>query len=192
MVDDNSKNSFKDMISGIAPLKRKSKTFNKFLMQKNLEPAHQVKQKINKLELDLLANKYDQSIKKENPEIQNNLPLFEDFEKVSPQSKLEYRDFGITIKQMRTLKAGKMPIKEMIDLHGNTKNEAQILVNNLLNNQKNCVVLIIHGKGYNSENKESTLKSWLNSYLKKCGQVKAFCSANAYDGGAGAVYVWIK
>jgi DNA-nicking Smr family endonuclease len=56
-------------------------------------------------------------------------------------------------------------------------------------------VLVVHGRGLNSENKICVLKEnlpvWLSTgSLKRV--VLAFCTARPYDGGTGAVYVMLR
>jgi DNA-nicking Smr family endonuclease len=53
-------------------------------------------------------------------------------------------------------------------------------------------VRIIHGKGLSTPNRPPVLKARLNTWLQQCGDVLAFCSTPAHDGGTGAVYALLK
>ncbi|MDH5660200.1 MAG: Smr/MutS family endonuclease, partial [Gammaproteobacteria bacterium] len=58
-------------------------------------------------------------------------------------------------------------------------------------NQKRYV-RIIHGKGYRSEQKIPVLKTHVAYWLPQHRDVMAFSSAQARDGGTGALYVILK
>lgn len=101
-------------------------------------------------------------------------------------------------KIIKTLKQGKFPIQANIDLHGSNCEEAAFKVKNFISDSIyhgfRCV-MIVHGKGNNSENKTSVLKEqlakWLSQgFLRK--KVLAFCSARQYDGGTGATYILLR
>ncbi|MDB4444649.1 Smr/MutS family protein [bacterium] len=105
---------------------------------------------------------------------------------------------GLGHKLMRRLKKGQFPIQDYIDLHGLTKQEAEIEVRNfLLESHKlglRCV-LIVHGRGLNSPDSFPVLKDGLPVWLNR-GPVKrivlAFATAKPYDGGTGAIYVLLR
>ncbi len=105
---------------------------------------------------------------------------------------------GFSRKLMRRLKKGQFPIQDYIDLHGLKKQEAEIRIRDfLLKSQRlglRCV-LVVHGRGLNSENNIPVLKErlpiWLNrSPVKKI--VLAFSTARTYDGGTGAIYILLR
>jgi DNA-nicking Smr family endonuclease len=99
---------------------------------------------------------------------------------------------------MQRLKKGQFPIQDYVDLHGLTKQEAEIRVRDfLLQSQRlglRCV-LVVHGRGLNSENHIPVLKERLPAWLSR-GPVKklvlAFSTARPYDGGTGAIYVLLR
>ena len=105
---------------------------------------------------------------------------------------------GFSRKLMKKLKKGEFPVKDHIDLHGMTKKEAEITVRNfLIQSQKRgyrCV-LIVHGRGLNSPDSFPVLKEGLPRWLGR-GPVRkivlAFSTARPYDGGTGAVYVYLR
>lgn len=105
---------------------------------------------------------------------------------------------GFDRELMKKLKKGEFPIQDHIDLHGLTRQEAQVAVKGfILNSYKlglRCV-LIIHGRGLNSPESFPVLKEGLPIWLGR-GPVKrivlAFSTARPYDGGTGAVYVLLR
>ena len=105
---------------------------------------------------------------------------------------------GFSRKLMKRLKKGEIPIQEYVDLHGLTKQEAEIRIKNfLLRSQQlglRCV-LVVHGRGLNSEDHIPVLKERLPVWLTR-GPVKkivlAFSTAMPYDGGTGAIYVLLR
>lgn len=106
--------------------------------------------------------------------------------------------YGFSRKLMRRLKRGQFPIQDHVDLHGLTKQAAEIRVRDfLLQSSRRGLrcVLIVHGRGLNSENHMPVLKERLPLWLNR-GPVKkivlAFSTARPYDGGAGAIYVLLK
>ena len=105
---------------------------------------------------------------------------------------------GLDPRLMRALKKGTFPVQDYIDLHGLTRQEAPgRLTDFLITGRalgKRCV-LVVHGRGLNSENNVCVLKEnvpvWLSTGpLKR--MVLAFCTARPYDGGTGAVYVLLR
>jgi len=105
---------------------------------------------------------------------------------------------GFSQKLMQQLKKGKFPVQDYVDLHGLTKQAAEARVRDFLIQSYRLglrCVLIVHGRGLNSEDHIPILKErlpvWLNrSPINKI--VLAFSTARPYDGGAGAVYALLK
>ena len=105
---------------------------------------------------------------------------------------------GFDRKLMRKLRNGHFPIQDYIDLHGMTRQLAKTSVREfLLASYKNGLrcVLVIHGRGLNSDNHIPVLKERLPVWLSR-GPVKkivlAFSTARPYDGGTGAVYILLR
>ncbi len=99
---------------------------------------------------------------------------------------------------MKKLKKGMFPVQDYIDLHGLTRQEAEDTVKNFLLKSHSLglrCVLIIHGRGLNSENNIPVLKKllplWLNRKPIK-NLVLAFSTAMPYDGGTGTIYVLLR
>ena len=105
---------------------------------------------------------------------------------------------GFSRKLMRQLKKGMFPTQDYIDLHGLTKQTAEEKVCEFLLQSYRLglrCVLIVHGRGLNSENHIPVLKKRLPAWLKRSPINKivlAFSTARSYDGGAGAVYVLLR
>ncbi|OQX63414.1 MAG: hypothetical protein B5M55_07205 [Desulfococcus sp. 4484_242] len=105
---------------------------------------------------------------------------------------------GVTRKLMQQLKRGRIPVQDYVDLHGLTKRGAEIRVREFLLRSFRLglrCVLIVHGRGLNSEDHIPILKERLPVWLKR-GPIRkivlAFSTAQPYDGGAGALYVLLK
>ncbi len=105
---------------------------------------------------------------------------------------------GLSQKIMKRLKKGQFPIQDYIDLHGLTKQEAEIRMRDfLLKSQQlglRCV-LVVHGRGLNSENHIPVLKERLPIWLTRGPTKKfvmAFSTAMPYDGGTGAIYILLR
>lgn len=105
---------------------------------------------------------------------------------------------GFSPKLMQRLKRGQFPIQSYTDLHGFTKQEAQIRVRDFIvtsyQSGLRCV-LVIHGRGLNSENRMPVLKEQLPLWLTH-GPIRrivlAFSTARSYDGGTGALYILLR
>ncbi len=102
---------------------------------------------------------------------------------------------GIQHSIFEKLRRGHFSVDAELDLHGFIVREARKAVADFL---RWCQVRnvrcarIVHGKGYNSWQKQPILKCKLNGWLRQRDEVLAFCSARPMDGGTGAVYVLIK
>jgi DNA-nicking Smr family endonuclease len=105
---------------------------------------------------------------------------------------------GFSRKLMQKLKRGQFPIQDYVDLHGLTKEAAEIEVRDFLMKSRSqglrCV-LVVHGRGLNSENHIPVLKERLPLWLSR-GPVRkivlAFATARPYDGGTGALYILLR
>jgi DNA-nicking Smr family endonuclease len=105
---------------------------------------------------------------------------------------------GFSRKLMRKLKKGQFPIQDHIDLHGLTRQEAKMAVRDFLIRSHGLglrCLLVVHGRGLNSENHIPVLKEQLPTWLSR-GPVRrivlAFSTAMPYDGGTGAVYILLR
>jgi len=107
---------------------------------------------------------------------------------------LSFSRSGLQHNVIKKLRQGKNPVEHTVDLHGLTVIEAR---SELLTFFAECEtaglrhVLIIHGKGFRSKNKP-VIKPMVNRWLRAMENVLAFHSAQAKDGGNGAVYILLK
>lgn len=105
---------------------------------------------------------------------------------------------GFNRKLMQKLKRGEFPIQDHVDLHGLSKEQAKATLHNFLiqsYRQGLRSVLVVHGRGLNSENHVPVIKKnlpvWLSrGTLRKV--VLAFATARIYDGGPGAIYLLLR
>jgi len=120
---------------------------------------------------------------------------YEKYETVSAFDNLLHHRKGIRLQDLSRLKKGEYPIEAELDLHGLTEIDAdetlQHFINRCYQHNKRCV-LIIHGKGYNSEASAPVLKNLVNMRLRQIKKVLAYCSSLPKDGGTGSVYALLK
>jgi DNA-nicking Smr family endonuclease len=105
---------------------------------------------------------------------------------------------GFSPKLMQRLKRGHFPVQDFLDLHGLTKQEAEVKMGDFLHRSQQLglrCVLVVHGRGHNSENNTPVLKEQMPLWLGK-GAVRkivlAFATARPYDGGSGAIYILLR
>jgi DNA-nicking Smr family endonuclease len=96
------------------------------------------------------------------------------------------------------LRDGLYSIQGQIDLHGMSRDEARVAVENFIigmSRQRSCCVKVIHGRGINSPNDRAVLKENLSRWLatrRMSRHVVAYASAPFKDGGVGAIYVLLR
>ena len=107
---------------------------------------------------------------------------------------LSYSRGGLQHKTLKQLRQGRNPVEAVLDLHGLTVEQAR---KELLHFLTVCEadgarhVIIVHGKGFRSKDKP-VIKPMVNRWLRATDKVLAFHTAQAKDGGSGAVYVLLK
>jgi len=115
-------------------------------------------------------------------------------EHVLSDTVLSHSDAGIPTKRFRELRHGEIPWEARLDLHGLKAEDARESLCRFIQKQaaenKRCV-LIIHGKG-GHQGAPPVIKNLVNRWLPQFEEVLAFHSAQAKDGGRGAVYVLLK
>ncbi|MFK0569915.1 Smr/MutS family protein [Endozoicomonas sp.] len=116
-------------------------------------------------------------------------------EPVDPEQPIAFSRPGIQHTRLRQLRQGVLPIQFQLDLHGYKIDEARELINEFIQASRyrglSCV-RIIHGKSHRCKERQSTLKSHTNHWLKQMPDVLAFCSAPQSEGGTGSVLVLLK
>jgi DNA-nicking Smr family endonuclease len=111
---------------------------------------------------------------------------------VESGEELRFRRDGVAESVLRRLRQGEFAVRDEIDLHGMTQDAARAALGAFLSEavlQRRRCVRVIHGKGRGSGQRGPVLKSAVNRWLRRHGQVRAFCSARRNDGGTGALYV---
>lgn len=107
----------------------------------------------------------------------------------------EYLSNGLSRMTLRKLRRGVWPIQDRLDLHGNNTDVARRLLQEFLYQAQQrdlrCV-LVIHGKGINSQGGEGILRRLTRHWLMQHAQVLAYCDAPAKEGGSGAVLLLLR
>ena len=101
------------------------------------------------------------------------------------------------LKLAKDLADGKVPCSAMMDLHGMYEGDAYLHLMNWLqeaSHQDHRCVLVICGKGsgYGPARDMGLLKAQMAGWLANHPAVLAFHTAQPRDGGAGAVYVYLR
>ncbi len=172
---------FLEAMSDVKPLSGSRKTVTR-IPNPNMKPAHPVRD--DELEAmthlsDLVSGAADMDITFSDEYIEGSV-------------------HGFSTKLMQKLKKGQFPVQDYVDLHGLTKQEAEIRIRDFLLQSNRLglrCVLVVHGRGLNSEDHIPVLKERLPIWLSR-GPVKkivlAFSTAMPYDGGTGAIYILLR
>ncbi len=105
---------------------------------------------------------------------------------------------GLDRRLLGRLRRGDYAVQGHVDLHGLTREEARVKVDEFMHDSRlhGCrCILIIHGRGLNSKDQIPVLKEALRVWLTRgriARHVLAFATARPTDGGAGAVYVLLR
>lgn len=116
-------------------------------------------------------------------------------ENIRPQQSLLFVTAGVQTRVIRKLKRGQISPQETLDLHGYTRQQANILLQQFLQQSTQMdyrCVCIIHGKGLSTNSGQAIIKSSVNQWLRQYPCVLAFCSAPPRQGGTGAVLVLLR
>lgn len=112
---------------------------------------------------------------------------------IAPEAILAFKRPGVQDRQFEKLKTGQLPWQHAVDLHGCTLEQAREAILQLLAEAQRehlNVVRIVHGKGH--VNGQALLKTAVNGWLRQLPPVLAFTSADARNGGTGAVLVLLR
>ncbi len=111
---------------------------------------------------------------------------------------IEGRVTGLDPAIVKRLRKGEFAVQGHVDLHGLTRAEARLAVDEFLRAArragKRCV-LVVHGRGLHSDDQVPVLKEALKTWLAQgrfARHILAFASARPSDGGTGAVYVLLR
>ena len=108
---------------------------------------------------------------------------------------LSYLKDGLAPRLLRQLKRGHFSIADEIDLHQMSVEVARKAIKMFLDEslrEARLCVKIIHGKGLRSRAQGPVLKRLVDGLLRRRGDVLAFASAPAAEGGTGAVIVLLR
>jgi len=101
-------------------------------------------------------------------------------------------------RELRRLRAGEMSIRDELDLHRLTIDEARTALDRFIlgavDRRVSCV-RVVHGRGLHSKEEGPILKEKVPGWLsgRRLGRVVlAFTSARPVDGGTGALYVLLR
>ncbi len=107
----------------------------------------------------------------------------------------DYLSNGLSRMTLRKLRRSTCPVQDSLDLHGCNSDAARKLLQEFLHEAMQrglrCV-LVIHGKGMNSQSGEAVLRKLARHWLMQHQNVLAYCDAPPRDGGSGAVLVLLK
>jgi DNA-nicking Smr family endonuclease len=114
---------------------------------------------------------------------------------IQPGDALSFCRPGIQKTVLCKLKRGQYRVGAELDLHGMNAHMARWTLMQFIRQAKatdvRCV-RIVHGKGRRSSNRGPVIKPLVGSWLSRCEDVLAYCSARPVDGGTGAVYALLK
>ena len=102
---------------------------------------------------------------------------------------------GLSRMTLRKMRRGTWPIQDSLDLHGLNSDAARKLLQEFLHEatqQKLRCVLVIHGKGLNSQDGLAVLRMRTRHWLTQHPNVLGYCDAVPKQGGSGAALVLLK
>ncbi|MDH3327063.1 MAG: Smr/MutS family endonuclease [Gammaproteobacteria bacterium] len=141
-------------------------------------------------------NKTNIRVKKQSEQEFDSYPLSDfvgELNTCTADEVLAYRGNGVQQRLFKKLRNGQITTESILDLHGLTVDQARTVLNQFLaeclQSQYRCVI-IVHGKG--SRGDQPILKPMLNNWLQQIPDILAFSSAQAQDGGTGALYVLLR
>jgi len=106
-----------------------------------------------------------------------------------------FRRSGVSTQALRQVRRAGQAVRECLDLHGLTRDQARVAVSHFVKSAaRNGVsrVRIIHGQGYGSANGAAVLKQQTRHWLTQMPEVLGFVTPAAREGGKGAVVVLVK
>ena len=107
----------------------------------------------------------------------------------------EFLKNGLSRMVLRKLRRGVWRVEDSLDLHGNNRDAARILLQEFLHQatrrEFRCV-LVIHGKGINNGQGEAVLRKLTRHWLAQHPRVMVFCDAPPRQGGSGAALVLLS
>lgn len=182
-MSEESKSLFEQAMQDVTPLKPGE--------QRPLHDANKTKQSSKDLVRKIKKRQHQPPRSSANSQLDDSVTT----SKVSAFDSISYSQKGVRSKELTALKKGELKIQSELDLHGMTADQAQATIQQFIAicyADKERVIRIIHGKGYNSNEELPVLKNLTNQILRQMSEVIAFSSAPVKDGGVGAVNVLLK
>ena len=106
-----------------------------------------------------------------------------------------YRAGGVSGEALRRLRREASRIRECLDLHGLTRDQARVAIEHFVKAASSrgvTRVRIIHGQGYGSQGGASVLRYLARHWLAQMPQVLGFVTPAPADGGKGAVVALLR
>lgn len=106
-----------------------------------------------------------------------------------------YRASGMSNQALRQLKRHAASIRETLDLHGLTRDQARVALQHFVGQAASRGinrVRVIHGQGFGSRDGNAVLRYLARHWLQQMPAVLAFVTPPAADGGKGAVLVLLR
>lgn len=106
-----------------------------------------------------------------------------------------FRRPGVSSEALRRLRRHSDAIRECLDLHGLTRDQARAAVSHFVKAAAHAGVTrlrIVHGQGYGSASGIGVLRHQTRHWLTQLPEVLAFATPPAHSGGTGAVLVLLK
>ncbi len=175
--------------------KNQYEKFKDYLLEEDIENKKDSKNKVKpKLENEIVYSTIKDSIDEMHSykvfaDFINNMPKDISIEKDIPHKK------NIHIK--KKINKSKIDLDDRLDLHGLTEVQALRKLNIFIHSSMSsgyAQVLIIHGKGYHSNNGRAVLKDMVECYVKTDGKeyILKMIEAPLALGGSGAKILWLK
>jgi DNA-nicking Smr family endonuclease len=108
---------------------------------------------------------------------------------------LRFARSGVSRRELRELRRGRLRAQAVLDLHGLTAARAELALRDFLGQARErglTSIRIVHGKGLHSGADGPVLKNLVDAALRGTATVRAFASALPTHGGAGAVNVLLE
>ncbi len=117
---------------------------------------------------------------------------FEDVDVLARGDSMRHRRHSVPPRVLQRLAKGDYAAQDELDLHHAQALQAEVMLRRFIAKARDAghgCVRIIHGKGINSDDSLPVLKNLVDRVLRHRGDVLAFHSAPAAQGGTGAVLV---
>ena len=106
-----------------------------------------------------------------------------------------YRASGVSGEALRRLRREAARVRECLDLHGLTRDQARVAIQHFVQAASSrgvTRVRIIHGQGYGSQGGTSVLRYLARHWLAQMPQVLGFVTPTPSEGGKGAVIALLR